>query len=142
MLCPICHIKEGEWQCQTCRRIVCVNDARPTEKGVYCSEHFPENLKPPAERKSFLHEESDSEKTVKGAFVTLLFLTVGLGIIIYIGQTFVDQFSAQAGNPSIAQVKSAIDSLQSVGMLILYFMAFLTAVLGLGWFALSRQRKT
>lgn len=137
MLCPICHKLEGEWQCQICRRIVCINDARPTRSGVYCVEHAPASVK--ADQQSIPRQENESSKAMKTAFITLFFLTIGLGGIIYAGQYFIDQFALQAGNSGIAQIKPAIESLQSVGMLILYFMIFLTAILGLGWFVTSRQ---
>ena len=117
-----------------------MNDARPTSSGVYCIEHVPHGAvsKNP---QSSSKEESGSTKAVKGAFFTILFLTAGLGIIIFAGQYFVDQFSSQYGSAGFSQIKSAIESLQSVGNLIFYFMIFLTAILGLGWFVLSRQQK-
>ncbi len=138
MLCPICHKLEGEWQCQICRRVICSNDARPTSSGVYCVEHAPAQERKISAAQT-LHEESGTLKSVKSMFVAVLFLTIGLGIIIYAGQIFVDQFAAQAGESGFSQIKSAVSSLQSVGNLIFYFMIFITAVLGFAWLALSRQ---
>lgn len=138
MLCQICHRLEGEWQCQVCRRVVCTNDARPTSSGVYCIEHAPASKRATASRE--IREESGSEKAVKSAFFMLLILTIGLGFIIYIGQNFIDQFSSQYSDPNLSAVKGAMDSLQSVGNLILYFMIFLSAILGISWLALRSRR--
>lgn len=138
MLCPICHKNEGEWQCKVCRRIVCTNDARPSSSGVYCVEHVPSAVKQSSDQK-FPREESGSAKALKGAFFTMLVLTIGLGVIIYIGQIFVEQFASQAETSALSSIKYTLDSLQSVGNLIFYFMVFLTIVLGVGWLALRRQ---
>lgn len=139
MLCPICHKLEGEWQCQVCRRIVCVNDARPTNSGVYCVEHAPASAKQISQQAG--KEESSSLRAVKGAFITIFFLTLGLGGISFISQYFIEQFAKQVGGTGLSQIAPTLQSLQSVGSLIFYFMVFLTAVLGFSWLALGRQAR-
>ena len=133
MLCPICHKYEGEWQCQVCRRIVCANDARPTSAGVYCIEHAPRISSKPQQTPARM-SESSSLSSVKSAFLTMLFLTLGIVALVYIGT----QFIKTAEMPE--SVQSALDSLSSVGTLIIAAMGFITIILGFAYIALRRRQ--
>lgn len=129
MLCPICNQREGEWQCQVCRRVVCAQDARPTREGVFCIEHAPAST---SQQSAQPKPESETLKSIKTAFFTLLFLTAGLGAIVYIG-------TSSLGGVEAPEIKSAIDMLKNLGFTIIAFLGFLTAVLGLAWISMRSR---
>ncbi len=132
MLCPICYKKEGEWQCQVCKRIVCADDARPTGNGVFCVQHAPQSFQ--NKQQSPAIEESESVKSVKSAFFTVLFLTLGMAIIGFVGQQFVQTTELPEN------VQDAIKSLTSVGITVISLMGVVTLILGVAYFAVRKRK--
>ncbi len=129
-VCQRCGKGEAEWQCQVCRRAIDADCAKPTSKGVFCIDHAP--------AASFTQQadvkESHGGDGLRQVFVTLIFLTAGLGALIVIGDYFI---AKQAQGVPGAQ--AIVDVLKTTGNTILYGLAGLTIFVGLAWFALRKK---
>jgi hypothetical protein len=130
-VCERCGKEEGEWQCQVCRRLIGENCARPTAQGVFCVDHVPvEGVKPKAKTSMV----SAGSGIMKSLFITMLFLTLGLGLIVMIGDFFINMIEVPTGAPGFAQdIINLITRVRGSGTLILLGMGALTAVLGIAW---------
>ncbi|MEM5804766.1 MAG: hypothetical protein QXU82_02885 [Candidatus Aenigmatarchaeota archaeon] len=131
-VCERCGKGEGEWRCQTCGKVVCENCARPTAQGVYCADHVPTIIKGGGKAAAL---PSAGSSIFKSLFMMILFLTLGLGLIIIIGDFFIGMIQVPAGTPDFAQgIIDIIIRIKGSGTLILLGMAALTALLGVAWY--------
>jgi len=132
-VCQICGKGQAEWQCQTCRRLIDADCAKPTSKGVFCIEHAPATTfqQTPSDSGT---GESGTAKALKQGFVMLLFLTIGLGALVVVGQYFI---SKQA--TAIPGAVSFVEILKTAGNTIIYGLTGLTILLGLAWLAVRKK---
>lgn len=128
MICQRCGREEGEWRCSACGRIVCT-DCTKTEKGkVYCLDHAPSSIS--KEKKEYPVGE-EKGKPVKMLFYTVLILTIGLYAIVHIMERFMEGMSVPEAMPFV-------EILKNTGMIIVYGMAGLTILLGIGYLIARR----
>lgn len=134
VVCQMCGLKEGEWQCSVCQRIVCTDHAVPTSDGVFCTDHSPQKeVQTQTQEKK--REQSSGARNLRSLFITLLALTVGLGLIVMIGQSFVDamDFPGSIVGPFASAIRAG-------GMLIVGGIGAFTALIGLAWLVARRSR--
>jgi hypothetical protein len=133
VLCQRCGKGEAEWQCKVCGRVVDTACARPTPDGVFCIDHVP---MPGKEIKQTEKKQGGGSNALKQLFVTLLSLTLGLALIIYVGDYMITRVLGEIGsNMGISE------SLKSTGWTIVYGMGGLTLLIGLGWLLTTRRPK-
>lgn len=132
-VCERCGKGEAEWQCKVCGRVVDTACARPTTDGVFCADHVP---KPGETAKQAEKKEGGGSKALRSLFLTLLFLTLGLALLIYVGDYLIGKTLA-----GIADTTGISDALKTSGWIIVYGMGGLTALIGLGWVATMRSSK-
>jgi len=131
--CQRCGKGEAEWRCQTCGRVVDTACARPTQEGVFCADHLPGTGGKAAAKKGGWSEGS---KSLQQLFMTLLFLTLGLALIIFVGDIMIGRvLGSLTGNVM------NVDSLKSIAWIIVYGMGGLTAVIGVAWLFTKKRLK-
>lgn len=130
MKCEICFKGEGEWQCQKCRRVICETCARPTNEGVFCKDCLKDEVKPEKKYDSY----TPTESPFKGPFLTLLFLSIGLGIILFIGLSFIKDI------PGVDSLGATVESLKQAGYVVIGGVVALTVLLGLAYFISTRKK--
>ena len=131
--CQRCGKGEAEWRCQTCGRVVDTACARPTPNGVFCVDHVP---KPGETTKQEEKKEGGGSKALKQLFMTLLFLTVGLALIIFVSDYLVSKTLA-----GLSDTTGFSQFLKTTGWMIVYGMGGLTVLIGLAWIATLRSPK-
>ena len=134
VVCQICGLKEGEWQCSVCQRVVCTDHAVPTQQGVFCTDHAPQkNVQIQVQQKE--PGKTSGGKDLRNLFITLLALTIGLALILFIGQSFIDTASSP-GSPA----EPLANIMKAYGALIIGGMGAFTALIGLAWLVARRSR--
>ena len=134
VVCQICGLKEGEWQCSVCKRVICTDHAVPTKQGVFCTDDAPQkNNQAQAQAKKT--GQTSSAKGLLSLFITLLALTIGLALIVFIGQSFIDAAASQS-----PVVEPFANAMKSGGILIIIGMGALTALIGVAWLVARRSR--
>jgi len=130
--CERCGKGEAEWRCQTCGRVVDTACARPTPGGVFCADHVPtgETAKQPEKK------EGGGSKALKQLFLTLLFLTLGLALIIFVGEYLIGKVLAGIGDTTGISA-----ALKGTGWMLVYGMGALTLLIGLLWLLTKRSLK-
>lgn len=134
--CERCGKGEAEWRCQVCGKIVCENCARPTDKGVFCADHVPIE-KPRGEVKK-KREISAGAKAIKSIFIVMLVLTLGLGLIVSIGEVFISMVGIPTDAGPAQGIIDIIIRVKGSGTLILVGMAIITALLGIAYIGARR----
>jgi len=129
--CQRCGKGEAEWRCQTCGRVVDTACARTLPEGVFCLDHVPKPGQKYVEKK-----EGGGSKSLKQLFMTLLFLTIGLALIIFVGDYLL---GATLGG--LADTTGISKALRGAGWMIVYGMGGLTALIGLAWLATRGRAK-
>lgn len=126
--CQRCGKGEAEWRCQACGRVVDTACARTVPDGVFCLDHVPRQT---AEKK-----EGGGSKALKQLFMTLLFLTGGLALIIFVGD-----YLLNATLSGLADTMGISKALKGTGWTIVYGMGGLTALIGLAWIVTRARAK-
>jgi hypothetical protein len=104
--------------------------ARTTPEGVFCLDHVPKPGQK-AEKK-----EGGGSTSLKQLFMTLLFLTAGLALLIFVGEYLL---SSTVGG--MADTTGISNALKNTGWTIVYGMGGLTALIGLIWIATRARAK-
>jgi len=130
MYCERCGKREGEWQCQVCRRVICSQCARPTPGGVFCADDAPKKEVGSAPSERFARPEGSNP--ARTLFFTLLVLTLGVAGILFVADRFIF-------NTSIAQVSGLVGTFKNVGTMIMAGLAALTALMFIAYMLTRRK---
>ena len=131
--CERCGKGEAEWRCQTCGRVVDTACARPTPEGVFCADHVP---MPGGTAKQAEKKEGGGSNALKQLFLTLLFLTAGLALIVFVGDYLISKVLS-----GLTDTTGVSDALKTSGWLIVYGMGGLTGLIGIAWLATRTRAK-
>lgn len=131
-LCERCGKNPVEWQCQVCRKAVCTQCVRVTDKGVFCLDHVPA-----AETQTMAPAASGGEG-IKSAIYTLLVLEIGVGVFYFLSNMFVGSGKDIPGG--VFGLKDLLGAFQGMFLLILGGIGLVIAVLVLAYFATRRKQ--
>ena len=81
-------------------------------------------------------KEGGGSKALKSLFLTLLFLTIGLALIVFVGDYLMSKTLA-----GLADTTGFSEFLKTTGWMIVYGMGGLTVLIGLAWIATLRRPK-
>ena len=136
--CERCGRGEGEWRCQVCGKVVCENCARPTDKGVFCIDHVPIERSTGEIREK--RKPGPGAQVMKSLFMVMLALTLGLGLIVIIGDFFVNMIGIPSVDGGYGQnILDLIVRVKGSGTLIVMGMVVITVLLGIGYIAARRR---
>jgi hypothetical protein len=121
MKCQSCNKGFAEWQCKSCDKIVCTNCVRNTQDGVYCNDCFGKQMNR-GTNPNVVQPKKKSSSGFKKILITLIILDIGLALLFFIGNYFIEQMNTQFG-------QDYVQLFQSFGETILYGVVGITIVL-------------
>lgn len=134
MKCQRCGKGFAEWQCKDCGRIVCTDCVRNTENGIYCEDCYQKQKN----RGRDPNIKKDGSKPMSSGFkkilITLIILDIGLALILFIGNYFIDQMSIEFG-------QEYVKLFQDFGQTILYGIVGITIALFIMYLIAERIHK-
>ncbi|MBI4015260.1 MAG: hypothetical protein HY362_00905 [Candidatus Aenigmarchaeota archaeon] len=131
-LCERCGKNPVEWQCQVCRKAVCTQCVRVTDKGVFCLDHVPTT-----ETQTTAPATSGGEG-IKSAIYTLLVLEIGVGVFYFLSTVFMGTGTDIPGN--VFGLKDLLKAFQGMFLLVLGGIGLVIAVLVIAYFATRRKQ--
>ena len=131
-VCERCGKNPVEWQCQVCRRAVCTQCVRVTDKGVFCLDHTP------VEETKVTALAASGGEGIKSAIYTLLVLEVGVGVFYFLSTIFMGGGTDIPGN--VFGLKDLLKAFQGMFLLVLGGIGLVIAVLAIAYFASRRKQ--